>query len=352
MLVAKSIYRFTIKTICFFVLLSFFPASAIPRDSKAMFRSKVIEEYEFDPGQYEVDPKTAERHLSQLTVEDQVGHMVQSWSFYSGVDASRYSHTDYTLNRRGDWTSESYFESSTGAPNLKFSVVYSQRGFSVTPTLDETLRSNTIHGHDRFGHRTESRTVDGQGKLIELITRKIDALGHPMGYRQIKGDGTLLCESNTTYSKNFLDSTQTFTKGSTPSVVKIVRQNDSMGREILEEQYSISKRTGKMFLDNRGVNSYSGDVTNFEWTFFNENGEIKGKSEIVFKNDREISRKEFSAESSSDGKSHWRLTQERTNEYTFDQNGNVIKEINWMRQSPDRSFKVIRAVERVVSYLQ
>jgi hypothetical protein len=345
-----------IKCLLFPLLLA--AAVSMPRTVSAYsfepgFRMKVIAEYEYDRSEYDLDSTTAKRYFTGLSIVDGSGHLIQWWLLNNGSDGASYSRWERTYDDRGNVTNEAEYDSTKSEPGQTFSVVYPSNRVVLLPELDERLVNTIFTQYDRFGHEKASRRVDGTGKLLDQTTWQYDSHGRQVSSHQEKGDGTAPCDSTTTYSKDNLVSTEIVHDCGQGSTAKDVIRKDKNGNDILDETYSISKKDGTLILTNRAAYSYSGDITNLEWTFWKDNGEPASKLLIVDKGDYEISRKTFlpaPASSQSRERSQWIAAEEETRERTFDKSGVIVKEIWRRRESPDKPFKVELAYERVVTY--
>jgi hypothetical protein len=334
------------------LLLAAFPTLSVATVCGANAVSqRVVEQYEFDPEQYESDARKASRWLTGVSLVGSNGKVAERWDFTNDSSGASYRRYVYTYDRNRRTTAELVYESNKTVPRQYFSVSRSRSSVRILPVITDTLSSVTINRYDRRGNLIESRITDADGKLKQRTTRTFNAHGKLISLTNENGDGSIECKQSRTYSENYTKSVTSFENCISTDVLRIDSKYDQSGRSGQEEQFSKPLNSeGSPVRTSLSTRRYSGDVTNLEWLIWNRSGQPTKKLLIVDKGDYEISRKEFvPASNHADGKSSWLLSEEETREYEFDKLGNLVKEIWRKRQATDKTFRVSYVVENVVT---
>ena len=333
----------------FYLLLLMLAASAVPGQGRE--RLKVVETYEYDAEQYEADPRTARKHLANVAFHDRAGRVVERWDLVNASDGAYYERHVLMYDRGGRNVADLVHASAKGAPGRYFSIARTGRTGKILPALPETFSRATMKWYDRAGHTVKVEISDADGKLTRRYVHAHNAAGDPVAYRDENGDGSVACESTTTYSEDNLSSVQMYRNCGPGSTRKVVSRRDPSKRPVLEEQFSAAP-DGSLVLTSRSLRTYSGEMSHMDWTLFSNTGEPRSRLLIVDKGDDEISRKEFSADGASEsGRPRWRPSEEVTYEHIRDGAGTLTKTIRRQRPSPDIPFRISDVTEHVVTFV-
>jgi hypothetical protein len=337
-------------------LLSLFSAAYLVPPQRLQ---KVTVQCEFDSEAYQVNKQTARKQLTNVSWYDIAGREAERWDIEDNNGSPRYIRNVFTYDRAGRRTAHLEHTSSTLAMGQNFAVSRTRGGIKVLPEITDRLTKVTVWDRDSAGNILEVRTTDGEGLLQQKISFTYDKKGRQVSYSNVKGDGIMLCESRSTYSKDGRIQEQIFNRCSMNSVQKVISQTDALGRVLTEEQYSKGERTSPV-ITSRSVSAYSGDTRTLEWTLANDRGEPTSRLVIVDRGDDEISRKEFTRTAASehvecrpsDPMCGWTLSSEEFRDYTYSQHGELVREIARYRKASDKMFRYSYVIERETIYLR
>jgi hypothetical protein len=337
-------------------LLSLFSAAYVVLPQRLQ---KVTVQYEFDAEDYQVDRQTARRQLTNVSWYDIAGREAERWDIEDNNGSPRYIRNVFTYDRAGRRTAHLEHTSSTLAKGQNFTISRTRAGIEVLPEITDRLTKVTVWDRDSAGNILEVRTTDSEGLLQQKISFTYDKKGRQVSYSNVKGDGTVLCESRSTYSKDGRIQEQIFNQCAMNSVQKVISRTDALGRVLIEEQYSKGEGTSPV-ITSRSVSAYSDDTHTLEWTLANDRGEPTSRLLIVDRGDDEISRKEFARTAAgeqaecrpSDPMCGWTLSSEEFRDYTYNQRGELVKEIARYRKAPDKAFRYSYVIERETIYLR
>ena len=242
-------------------------------------RAKAVAYYDVNAEEYEAHQRTAKRRLNGLYLYNEMGKLVESWTFADDPAGSYFTRSVLTYDHNGRNTAVLVYLSAKTAPGHFFSISRSAKGVKVVPELADFPATVTIKEYDKTGNLLEERTNDAEGNLKEKFTSVYDAAGKRVKFRHVKGDGTIDDGFDSVYTDNGRSVENIFRPAATDGPCKSISRPDNSGRDILEEQYYCKpsdepeKKPG-LVITSRAIRTYAaGDISNLDWTFWNPKGE-------------------------------------------------------------------------------
>jgi hypothetical protein len=333
----------------FLAIFLFCAVAAFPQNESDLERYgfkgsvKNVQSYEIHFWGAEDSRRQGSRNVSGILNFDRNGNILELMSFNNDGNGSYYEKQVYFHDSSDRKSSLARYISSKSAPDEVFDSAPTKNFYyNLILRLKESLSTRTFYKYDEKGRLIEKSEITAKGEIAERWVFAYNEDGKTTRFAIYDGQNALTTEINT----NFKDNGRTaesvrIEKG--VEINKSIQYFDEKGRLIKGEQFILKPSANlsgarEIYLHNRTIYKFTGDKTEMEWMFFEENGTPQSKLIITDNNkDDEYLRESYDYRilpddnSNPKDKSEWRLTGREFRNYEYDKRGNWIK-CTWLRQ--------------------